>query len=482
MKRNVIGAVLLCIMALVVWSMISTLTKGRYGELGCAAYKRGDYAVAIENYNRAIKLRPDDPFLYNNRGLAYFELKKYDEAISDYTKAIELKPDYATAYYNRGLAYFKKGSWGNNEPFKNAIADFSKAIELNPKFVDAYYNRGLAYNKFVHYYNKPFSDEDEDKYNKAIADFNKVLELDPSYILALAGKANALYRHGDWEEAEKLYNEVLKHKKEIIKKVGFKGLADIYYSRGRNYLNFIDIEKALSDFKKQLILDPEHDAAKSYLIMIYMEMERYEEALKVCNECIEKSKKKEGVASEEDEEFASYPYIRRGEIYYHLKKYNKAIDDFKKALKMPSGYGGGKESIQRWLAKCYKEKGERQKAEEILQRAIGSLSRKIIRIKGRVHRFYMERGLCYLELEQYDKAISDFKKIINAKEKTDRRVYFWNSYLDAHKNIGIAYSKMGNREKAKEWFQTTVKLARERRNNRVIVKVQRLLDELKTGR
>lgn len=474
-KKNIVGMILLCFIGLLVWSMVSIRSKGKYSDLGFTAYKKGDYRGAIENYTKVIELKPDDAFLYNNRGLAYFELGKYDKAISDYTKAMELKADYEVAYYNRGLAYFKKGSWRNNEPFKSAIADFSKAIELDPDYADAYYNRGLAYNKFVHYYNKPFSDDDKDKYNKAIADFDKTFELDSSYMLTLAGKANAIYRHGDWKEAEKLYNEVLKHKKKIIDKVGFKGLADVYYSRGRNYLNFIDIEKALSDFKKQLNLDPKHDAANSYLIMINMELEQYEEALKVCNEFIEK--KKEG-SSEEDAEFASYPYTKRGEIYYHLKKYDKAIDNLKKALKMPSGYGGGMESIRRWLAKSYKEKGETQKVKEELQQAISSLNKKIIRMKKQGHRFYMERGLCYLELEQYDKAISDFKKIINAKAKTDRRVYFWNSYLDANKNIGVVHSKMGNREKAKEHFQATIKLAEERGNNRVMAKTQKLLAEL----
>ena len=45
-------------------------------------------------------------------------------AIEDYTKAIKLKPDFAGAYYNRGIVYKIQGDK------KTAIKDFQKAAEL----------------------------------------------------------------------------------------------------------------------------------------------------------------------------------------------------------------------------------------------------------------------------------------------------------------------------------------------------------------
>ena len=44
---------------------------------------------------------PQDHILYNNRGIDYGERGGDDLAIKDFTKAIELKPDYAFAYNNR---------------------------------------------------------------------------------------------------------------------------------------------------------------------------------------------------------------------------------------------------------------------------------------------------------------------------------------------------------------------------------------------
>ena len=46
--------------------------------------------------------------VYNKRGLIYSEKGNYDLAIQNYDAAIELNPDYVHAYANRGLAYSKK--------------------------------------------------------------------------------------------------------------------------------------------------------------------------------------------------------------------------------------------------------------------------------------------------------------------------------------------------------------------------------------
>ena len=60
------------------------------------------------------------------RGLKYFAKGEYAEAIEDFNIAIELDPDNAGAYFNRGSAYFKK------REFANAIVDLDKAIALDP--------------------------------------------------------------------------------------------------------------------------------------------------------------------------------------------------------------------------------------------------------------------------------------------------------------------------------------------------------------
>ena len=48
---------------------------------------------------------------YLNVGLENSKKGKVDLAIEDYTKAIELKPDYADAYYYRGGSWLRLGEW-----------------------------------------------------------------------------------------------------------------------------------------------------------------------------------------------------------------------------------------------------------------------------------------------------------------------------------------------------------------------------------
>ncbi|WP_163362128.1 tetratricopeptide repeat protein, partial [Klebsiella aerogenes] len=71
------------------------------------------YDQAIEDYDTALKLTPEDiDSLY---GKAYASQKKgdLDAAIAGYTAVIRLKPDYPTAFYNRAIAYNAKGDTEN---------------------------------------------------------------------------------------------------------------------------------------------------------------------------------------------------------------------------------------------------------------------------------------------------------------------------------------------------------------------------------
>lgn len=99
-----------------------------------------DPAKAVEYLNNAIKLKQNNASYYNKRGLAYYHLGNYKSAIEDYNKAIRLKPDFSLAYYNRGCVYLKDPG-----QYKKAIEDFKKAIQQKPDYTEAYNNLGGIY-------------------------------------------------------------------------------------------------------------------------------------------------------------------------------------------------------------------------------------------------------------------------------------------------------------------------------------------------
>ena len=154
-----------------------------YLNRGAAKYNLKEYFAAIADYDMAIRYKPDYVLAYNNRGAAKENLKEYDAAIADYDTAICIKPDYANAYVNRGAAK------ENLKEYFAAIADYDMAIRLDPDHAAAYLNRGLA-----KYHLK--------QYAAAIADYDTAIRIDPDYALAYFNRGNAKALLGRTREAK----------------------------------------------------------------------------------------------------------------------------------------------------------------------------------------------------------------------------------------------------------------------------------------
>jgi tetratricopeptide (TPR) repeat protein len=107
---------------------------------GTAYGQAGDYQNAMDDFNAALKIKPDFPQAYSNRALVFVRIDSLPRAIADYDRAIEINPDYAAAYVGRGNVHRLL-----NEDRK-AIADFTKAISIQPDPV-AHFNRGLSRQK-----------------------------------------------------------------------------------------------------------------------------------------------------------------------------------------------------------------------------------------------------------------------------------------------------------------------------------------------
>jgi len=127
---------------------IKRVTAWDWFDKGNAFLESRNYNDAINAYNKAIQLNPNNDVAYLKRGVAHFNLGNYQQAINDYNMAIndynmaiQLNPQYADTYNGRGVAY---GKLGNSQ---KAINDFNKAIELNPQYAEAYSNRAVVYFK-----------------------------------------------------------------------------------------------------------------------------------------------------------------------------------------------------------------------------------------------------------------------------------------------------------------------------------------------
>jgi tetratricopeptide (TPR) repeat protein len=95
-----------------------------------------DRALAV--YDEAIRIIPNNPVLFHDRGLMWRRKGDLDRALADLDRAIRFGFSDANFYNDRGLIWLEKGR------YHRAIADFERASKIDPSLADASINRDIA--------------------------------------------------------------------------------------------------------------------------------------------------------------------------------------------------------------------------------------------------------------------------------------------------------------------------------------------------
>ncbi len=96
--------------------------------LGNLYFDHQQFQLAINMYERALKIDPAKSYVRTDLGVAYFNLGLLDTAIQEFQKVLDDNPKHITAHYNLGIVLWK----GKND-LEGAKKEFQKCIELAPQ-------------------------------------------------------------------------------------------------------------------------------------------------------------------------------------------------------------------------------------------------------------------------------------------------------------------------------------------------------------
>lgn len=216
-----------------------------YFNRGAAKGSLERYEEAITDFDEAIQLKSDDPEAYFNRGIIKRHLERYEEAITDYDEAIQHKPNYPKAYVNRGIAK------GDLEKYEEAIADYDEAIQLKPDYPEAYVERGICLTRLG-------------QYNDALSDFNRAIELAPeeTYIQVFRGVLFAWM--SDYQKTVEICDQVLRDKPDDAPALYGKSCCYALQEKAEESIHYLEL--AINQdprCKKQASKDPEFEKIRN---------------------------------------------------------------------------------------------------------------------------------------------------------------------------------------------------------------------------
>jgi tetratricopeptide (TPR) repeat protein len=109
---------------------------------GMQTSQAGRYDQAIQAFDQALKLKPNDPALITYKATVYYAKGNNAQALQLCEQAIKLNPNFARAYNQRGMIY------QSQEKYQPAIEDIQKAKNLgygvDPDFIELLKRKAAA--------------------------------------------------------------------------------------------------------------------------------------------------------------------------------------------------------------------------------------------------------------------------------------------------------------------------------------------------
>lgn len=467
-----------------------------YNRRGLANFHLGNYNLALKDYENALILNPKNIDALFDTAYLYETTEKFDAALRIYNKVISEFDNSYYAYKNRSYVYYKLGE------FEKALLDIEKAISINNQDPNLFFNRGLL-NKELEpekafldfdlciqkdknfidaYIEKAFLFEDINEFENALKLYEKVLKLDyiNEWIFCRLARTYRLLENYDKSEEcikkslelksdysfafyefailkldQNLFEEAFLHFDECIEyspepffanfnsglcclekcpqksieyflasnQINPKDCKTVFHI-AKTYENLKEISKAKLYFEKLVDLDPENEDNIFDCLNFYKRQDLIDLAIEFLKNINSKLKN------------ATF-YNELGRIYHDLEQFDDAISSYKLALDIRPNFA----VVYYNLSLIYKIQDE-------INLALDSINKSIELDKTDCDAFFIRGGLYCFWNNEYEKAISDYKKAIKLG-LNDEYVY---------RNLAYALDNVGNVEKAKENLEKSLEI------------------------
>ena len=207
--------------------------------LGTIFEQKGELELAIEYYDKALKLKPDYGEVYYNLGNVFLQQGKLEAAIDSYKQALKIQPDYPQAHNNLGNVFQLQGK------LEAAIESYQQALKIQPENAQTHCNLGNVFQL-------------QGKLEAAIESYQQTLKIQPNYADVHEQLGNIFHQQGKLEAAIDSYQQALKIQPDSI---------TAYINLGNTFSEQGNLETAIENYSKALEINPDFAPAKFGIVM-----------------------------------------------------------------------------------------------------------------------------------------------------------------------------------------------------------------------
>ncbi|WP_147296588.1 tetratricopeptide repeat protein [Flagellimonas nanhaiensis] len=419
-----------------------------YRNLGGSFTAKKDDLGAIQAYLKAILLDEYDANTYNDMGCCYVRQNRFQDAIEVFEKAKALDPN--NNYYKQNLDYAKEQSQLSPEQ----VGAHKRATELNQTGTDLFSQ--AKYQEALGYYQQALALNPKDsvisfnlgnalfslgRYEECFSYLQKSLDLDPNNVNTLNLLGNCYTKTKRFSEAISIFQRALAIKED----------ADVYNNLGSCYFSNHEYVPAAEFFQKACDLDSENEVYKANVQIaksnqkIYhgLDPEKIREIVAINTQAMDAYNQKNfstavSLFARYLEELPNDPIgnYNLATAYHAQQDYETSVSYYQKALELDPKYADAADA----LGNAFRDKGDFKNARLSYEQALKINPSHVAANKN--------LGFLYFKQEDFKKAIAHYLKVVELNPNED----------DAHNQLGFCYFKLYGFTKASSHFQKAVDL------------------------